>query len=253
MSLDPGQRRRPAASVCSTSGLVGPLHHHDRQAEIARRLDLGIGRRAAAVLADEEFDVFRAHQRFFVGEVEGAARQDQAMMRAGRRCRPAARSRARDSDAAARRRRRRVADAPASGTLARRSARAPAPPPPSSATSIQRSPLHAPPWRPGEDRAAAASPPRRLRRHGATFARRTDAWRRRQRRCVRRRDRRASPRRRRSRRCASGSAKARDAACVRPATGSLRYRRRPAIAAASALASAVPPRMRRRKGSLRKG
>jgi hypothetical protein len=83
----------------------------------------GLG--AAAVLADDDFDILLARQRLLVGEAERPARKYQPMMGQRRRSRSAARSRARDSDVAGRRRRPRAASALASGTRA--GARAPPP------------------------------------------------------------------------------------------------------------------------------
>ncbi len=50
-----------------------PRQHDDRQAEAARRRDLAIGRRTAAVLGDDDVDVMPCEKRAFVGSVERAA------------------------------------------------------------------------------------------------------------------------------------------------------------------------------------
>ena len=76
MSLDPGQRRGQVGRGFGVrSGRA--THDDDGHAEAARRLDLGVSRRAAAVLGDEKLDALFAHQPLLVGERERAARQDQ--------------------------------------------------------------------------------------------------------------------------------------------------------------------------------
>lgn len=62
-------------------GPVRRLHHDHRQAKTARRRDFGIGRFAAAVLADEHIDLLAPHEIDFVVEAKGPARQNQTMVR----------------------------------------------------------------------------------------------------------------------------------------------------------------------------
>lgn len=69
--------------------LMRPAHHDHRQGERARGRDLGVGRRAAAVLGDEDFDVVGGQQRPLVafGEraaVENVARAGQPVLRCDR-------------------------------------------------------------------------------------------------------------------------------------------------------------------------
>ena len=70
MSRDPRQRRVEIVGGLRL-GRRRAAEHHDLEPEHARRLDLGVGRLAAAVLGDEKVDRVRAHQRCFVGERNG--------------------------------------------------------------------------------------------------------------------------------------------------------------------------------------
>ncbi len=71
-----------------TSARAGGRIKIDRDAELSRRFDLGIGRITAAVLGDEDIDPFPCHQRDLIVEREGAARQHEAIVRQfGRRLR----------------------------------------------------------------------------------------------------------------------------------------------------------------------
>jgi len=54
--------------------LVRPCDHHDRQAESARRLDLGVCRATAGILGHDDLDPLVAQQALFVGSVERPAR-----------------------------------------------------------------------------------------------------------------------------------------------------------------------------------
>ena len=62
-----------------------PAQHDHRQAERARRRDLAVGRRAAAVLRDDDLDPMLLEQRAIVGFRERPAAGDIARMRHGER------------------------------------------------------------------------------------------------------------------------------------------------------------------------
>ena len=58
--------------------LVRPRDHHDRQAEIARRFDLGVRRRAAGILGNDHVNLLVAKQAGLGGAVERSARLQEA-------------------------------------------------------------------------------------------------------------------------------------------------------------------------------
>ena len=80
MSCDPIQH---GVEVEERFGLrrLRPFDQNDLKPELARRLDLGVGRLAAAVLGDQNFDRFRPHQLDLIGEREGPAGEDQLVIR----------------------------------------------------------------------------------------------------------------------------------------------------------------------------
>ena len=81
MSRDPGQRRVETADASRRPAAFGRRTMTTWTPSRARRLDLGVGRGAAAVLGDERLDPLVAHQLKFVGERERAAREDRACSR----------------------------------------------------------------------------------------------------------------------------------------------------------------------------
>ena len=54
-----------------------PAHDDDLDFKRARRLDLGVGRAAAAVLGHQRLNTLAFHEREFVGERERTARENQ--------------------------------------------------------------------------------------------------------------------------------------------------------------------------------
>ena len=78
------QSSRASRMQASTSarawpcGLLGSRDHHDRQAEAARRLDLGVGRGAARVLGDEDVDALAREEPLFRVGIEGTALMEEA-------------------------------------------------------------------------------------------------------------------------------------------------------------------------------
>ena len=84
------------------AGSAGRPHHHHRHAERARRGDLAVGRRAAAVLGDDGVDAVSASSARSSASVERPARDDVARRRAARAAARPDRRCGRDSGAAAR-------------------------------------------------------------------------------------------------------------------------------------------------------
>jgi hypothetical protein len=80
MSTKPRHHRIDAEQLGSTINLRAP-HHDDRNSEISRGLDLCVGRRSAAVLADNDVDAFVAHELLFGRPGERPACKNKSMPR----------------------------------------------------------------------------------------------------------------------------------------------------------------------------
>lgn len=61
-----------------------PLHHHNRQAQQARGVQLGLGAGSAGILGDNDIHLVVAHQRGVCVHVKRATRDDDGVLRQGR-------------------------------------------------------------------------------------------------------------------------------------------------------------------------
>ena len=73
-------RATASSTVVADPASPGTTQQDDRQVKRPRRLELGLGRGAAAVLGDQHVDAVLAHQTDFVGELERTTRLDVGRM-----------------------------------------------------------------------------------------------------------------------------------------------------------------------------
>lgn len=83
--LQPDERLVSGPEQCAT-GLFGTPHQDHRQPGFARRLDLGVGRRAAGVFRNDHVDPFGGEETGLGGLVERAALEDEAQTGREWRC-----------------------------------------------------------------------------------------------------------------------------------------------------------------------